>query len=227
VQTLDSPLYAGNVTLRTDQTWGISGLNRQPRTQSPYNPYGYHATSSNAYERCKATHRCARAFERYEQNDATTHYTSQLFGGGIHDTTSLFAEFEDWRKGTATLRQGEPYGTLTTPNPPMSVVNPNSHFDPFAYAPLGPTIPSHNSTSNNGLVLNSADLNSQIVLQNKWIAEITETIAFTNENLDIGIMDAAKRARIDVRRLMSKTRDQYTSMLQFEQVRMPQRSKRV
>lgn len=36
VQDLDSALYAGNVTLRTDATWGLSGVNRTALETVPY-----------------------------------------------------------------------------------------------------------------------------------------------------------------------------------------------
>ena len=209
VQNFDSLLYGGNVTLRTDQTWGVSGLNRHPRAFSPYNPYSYESTSPSSYERCKATHRCTRGWENYDQEAAAVQYTQQHFGGGRHTDSYLFAGFEDWRKGTFSLRQGEP--TISPPFDPATSPAPTSaHFDPFSSStPLSlpvHSVPSYNSTSNIGLVLNNASLTSQIKAQNHWIQQIEDTISFTESNLDIGIMDAVKRSRVDVRRLMSKVR---------------------
>lgn len=77
VQDLSSPLYEGNVTLRTDQTWGVSGTARAPRAKSPYNPYSFRPTSSLSYERCKATHRCSRGWEHYDQSTATPTYVRE------------------------------------------------------------------------------------------------------------------------------------------------------
>ena len=68
VHDLSSNLYGGNVTIRTDQTWGISGSFRKAKSLSPYLRYSFDETSSNTYERCKATHRCNRGWERYNQS---------------------------------------------------------------------------------------------------------------------------------------------------------------
>ena len=139
-------------------------------------------------------------------------YTEQLFGGGIHEPAHLLAGFEDWRKGTRGMRQGEAPGSFD----PSGGAPPGAHFDPFAFTSLGPNIPSYNYTTNNGLVLNSASLDLQIAQQNHWIDQIEDTIQFTVDNLDIGVMDASKRARIDVRKLMSLTRDEHNNLLAFE-----------
>ena len=106
VKDYSSVLYQGNVTLRTDQTWGVSAVNCQEKRTSPYLGYSFDETSKNAYERCKATHRCARGWEKYDQSSAAVEFTEQSFGGGEHQPSSMFAGFEDWRKGTYSLRQG-------------------------------------------------------------------------------------------------------------------------
>ncbi|GMI11724.1 hypothetical protein TrVE_jg8603 [Triparma verrucosa] len=217
VNDLSSALYSGNVTIRTDQTWGVSASNRQPKSESPYLRYAFDETSADSYERCKATHRCSRAWEKYDENLAAVEYTQQSFAGGEHTPAYLFADFEDWRKGTFSLRQGEPAGSFD----PSTIAAPeNAHFNPFDYASLGPSIPSYNSTSNNGLVLNNASLAEQIANQSAWIASLDDYISFVGENLDIAIMDADRRARIDVRLLTSVTRTEYETMRDFERSKL-------
>lgn len=77
VKDLTSALYSGNVTIRTDQTWGVSASNRQAKSDSPYLSYAFDETSEDSYERCKATHRCSRAWEKYDQSNAAIEYTQQ------------------------------------------------------------------------------------------------------------------------------------------------------
>jgi len=165
VNDLNSTLYKGNVTLRTDVTWGLSNNYKAPRKTQPYMGYSFQPTASSPYERCKATHRCARGWEYYRQGDKTSNFTSQHFGGGEHGEAMLVAGFEDWRKGTSGFRQGE------TPPPGLGEATrydgqpQNAYFDPFNFTSLGPTVPSYNSSSNNGLVVNNASLSTQISLQ--------------------------------------------------------------
>ncbi|GMH83814.1 hypothetical protein TL16_g09723 [Triparma laevis f. inornata] len=213
VKDLTSALYSGNVTIRTDQTWGVSASNRQAKSDSPYLSYAFDETSEDSYERCKATHRCSRAWEKYDQSNAATEYTQQSFGGGEHSPAFLFADFEDWRKGTFSLRQGEPANSFS----PATIATPeNVHFNPFDYTSLGPSIPSYNSTHNNGLVLNNASLASQIANQSDYISSLDDYISFIENNADIAIMDAHRRARIDVRLLTSVTRSEYETLRDSE-----------
>ena len=72
-----SRLYDGNVTVRVDPSWGVSGVGGTPRKRTsdhlpyavrgnsslPYHGYAAHSINE-AYERCKATQRCARLAPR-------------------------------------------------------------------------------------------------------------------------------------------------------------------
>ena len=78
VNNFDSALYRGNVTLRTDVTWGLTNNARSPRKNAPYMGYSFQKTSSSEYERCKATHRCSRGWENYNQSIAENTYTEQV-----------------------------------------------------------------------------------------------------------------------------------------------------
>ena len=147
---------------------------------------------------------------------ASVEYSTQSFGGGLHSPANLFSGFEDWRKGSYSLRQSEPPGSF---NPSTTPVNAGAHLNPFDFKSLGPSIPSYNSSVNNGLVLNNASLHVQLQNQSDWIDSIKETIQYLNDNKDIAIMDAKKRARIDVRRLMSKSKEEHEELLNFEQAK--------
>ena len=109
-QNATSPLYAGNVTVRVDATWGLSGIGGGPRTlANPFLPYavrengslpyyGFPSRSVGAagstdadrgaagapYERCKATQRCARAHEHYDQSVGRATFSAHAFAGGRH-----------------------------------------------------------------------------------------------------------------------------------------------
>jgi hypothetical protein len=56
--------------------------------------------TNDAYERCKSTHRCARAWAAYHVQAAEMNFTYQSFIGGVHKPAVLFSEFENWRSGT-------------------------------------------------------------------------------------------------------------------------------
>ncbi|RLN63736.1 hypothetical protein BBP00_00003910 [Phytophthora kernoviae] len=69
---------------------------------------GSSSTACRNYERCKATHRCARGDEDYKIKSATlTSYTRQ-FGGGERVQTPLMNDFEDWKSGTHRWRFKQP-----------------------------------------------------------------------------------------------------------------------
>lgn len=163
VQNSSSALYAGNVTVRTDSAWGVSGVNAaRRRTVNPYMPYASRSNTSLPfvgyashilspdYERCKATQRCARGNIHYDQANASIYYTTQAFAGGAHVMANLFASFEDWRPGTfgwRPLQQESAASGLTnwsvfTPNgvDNHSITIRGAHIKPFAFSRLGPHI---------------------------------------------------------------------------------------
>jgi hypothetical protein len=58
------------------------------------------ATDTPRYDRCKATHRCNRAWARFDRlNDSWT-FTKQVFRDGLHEPASMFLDFEHWEAGT-------------------------------------------------------------------------------------------------------------------------------
>ncbi|CAN0506840.1 unnamed protein product, partial [Ectocarpus sp. 12 AP-2014] len=121
-----------------------------PRESSPYLPHQvYDDHRDDDYERCKDVHRCNRAWIHYDSNSRSVNYTAQAFRGGLHVTTGLFANFEDWRMGTFgwTMR-GAPdprdgdfddgYGSGNGENEAGITAPRGGHFDPRNFSSLGP-----------------------------------------------------------------------------------------
>ncbi|KAI9983168.1 hypothetical protein PInf_007095 [Phytophthora infestans] len=66
-------------------------------------------SSSNVcqnYERCKATHRCARGDEDYNIKAAELESYTREFEGGNREQIPLMNDFEDWKSGTHLWRFG-------------------------------------------------------------------------------------------------------------------------
>lgn len=92
-QNLASSLYNGNVTVRVDSSWGVSGFGGKARRLAPYLPYSTPTDAGplvhqSAYERCKLTRRCPRANEHYNISAATKRFSYQAFDGGRHHEMS-------------------------------------------------------------------------------------------------------------------------------------------
>jgi len=206
VNDANSKLYEGNITIRVDQTWGVSGYSGTPRKLSKYNPYQRRRTTGNLYERCKITHRCPRAWSYYNQSNASISTTTQPFAGGMHYDINGYNDFEDWRQGT--------YGWKSSSK--ENATNDGSYSSPFLFTSLGPSIPSFNTTSNNGLVLNMELLDIEINKQKQWIAELDDYIQWLEKNVEIATLDAQNRAKIDVRRSLSRTKDDYAARALLE-----------
>ena len=200
----------GNVTVRIDQTWGVSGYSTSPRKDSKFLPYSRMKTTENKYERCKQTQRCARGWSFYDQKSSSLSTTMQSFAGGYHYEINLFNDFEDWRQGT----HGWNYNFDKKLK--LSHLPDGSHFSPFEFESLGPTIPSFNNTSNNGLVLNKKSLASQITKQRYWVDEIKDYIRWQESNIEVATLDAKHRSRSDVKRAINETKNYYLNLLANE-----------
>ena len=228
----DSRLYMGDVTVRTDETWGLSGGNsgasssssssssgRRARTRSLYLPYSFMGSSNVTYDRCKSTGRCPNGWSKYEQHVGTVKQTEQYFGGGEHKEGSavLVRNYEDWREGTRPVARGVEGGgwqATTTGTKPAG-----SHFDPFDYVSLGPSVPSRNTTSNNGLVLNADVLAYDVGLVERRIEELETFVDFTSDNLSVARLDAVKRCRRDTKIDMSRTLADYSASVLDEKAK--------
>jgi hypothetical protein len=214
ISDVDSALYRGNVTFRVDPTWGVSNKHKAPRKESRYLVRSVQpSTSADAYERCKATHRCSRGWTWYNQSSSVGSSTMQTFAGGRHDEVPLFADFEDWRQGSQGWKwSGSEMGHDYT-IPPTG-----AHWSPFDFDALGPQIPSYNTTSNNGLVLNSESLEKQLEQQTKWMDRLRDYIGWLGMEMNnTSSLDAMTRSRSDIRRQMTRTMNEYEDRLLREE----------
>ena len=210
-----SRLYDGNVTVRVDPSWGVSGVGGTPRKRTsdhlpyavrgnsslPYHGYAAHSINE-AYERCKATQRCARGYEHYYVENATRYHTTQVFAGGAHRHADLFAPFEDWRVGTGGWG---PRGFARwdgTANATGAVRG--AHVAPMRLKRLGaPPVRTvdpwgwcHERQAcsavkfNGGLVLNRARLARDVALQEKLIKNIRDDLAWVESWRETAVLDA-------------------------------------
>jgi hypothetical protein len=203
-------LYLGNVTVRADRSWGLSGSDAQARGYNPFVRYASMPTSDDEYERCKAVHRCARASISYNQSEATIDFTDQLYEAGRRFTSALFDDFEDWRAGTyGWAHRGALLSrTGTTPHPRPK----GAHFSPMAFESLGPTVPTYSFLWNRGLVLDNISLGWQLEQLDKVISSYQAKIDFMADNVETALLDAKARARIDVKRIMNKKINDTTAL---------------
>lgn len=175
---------AGNVTYKIDPTWGVSGMSKQQRHQTKYLSRPAPPSPSDAYERCKATHRCSRAWSRYNQTSAHSSHTYQEYLDGNHIEVPLFLDFEDWRRGIRGWEQSCRSSDDNEPCLPASVSDveyydkpAGAHWSPFEFAALGPSVPTFSGKWNNGLVLNKKskdlDVSDQMDLIDKYESLVT------------------------------------------------------
>ncbi|KAL9182021.1 hypothetical protein ACHAXT_012364 [Thalassiosira profunda] len=189
-----SPLYGGNVSFKADPTWGISGIAKQTRQFTKYQSRPAPSTPSDEYERCKATHRCPRAWSYYNQSTAESSHTFQEYQGGEHVEAGLFLDFEDWRRGIRGWEQscrGDSDG-LCLPEPASvdaeSEIPLGAHWSPFGFESLGPSVPTGKSW-NNGLVLNKQRLEHDIQDQSEKIEEYEALVQWMDEEFQHGLTD--------------------------------------
>ena len=224
-----SSLYSGNVTFKIDSTWGISGISKQPRQFSKYLSQPAPSTSADAYERCKATHRCPRGWSHYDQSTAQSSYTFQEYYNGKHVTIPLFLSFEDWRQGTRgweqSCRRGRKDKCLPAhisaqdENKPMG-----AHWSPFDFDSLGPNVPTFGKLSNNGLVLNKETLEAEIADQSDLIGKYEAMVNWTEKEFQHHVTgNAMLRSRDEIKKnitnytnAISKEKEILTSLLQSQ-----------
>ena len=198
-----------------DRSGGVSGVGGTPRKRTsdhlpyavrgnsslPYHGYAAHSINE-AYERCKATQRCARGYEHYYVENATRYHTTQVFAGGAHRHADLFAPFEDWRVGTGGWG---PRGFARwdgTANATGAVRG--AHVAPMRLKRLGaPPVRTvdpwgwcHERQAcsavkfNGGLVLNRARLARDVALQEKLIKNIRDDLAWVESWRETAVLDA-------------------------------------
>ena len=147
-QNLTSDLFKGNVTIRVDPVYAVSSWERTTdqigdrRYESFFLTYKQMPTSVYAYERCKFTHRCARAYEHYDQHKAALYFTAKVHDGGVNDPAALFTDFEDWRVGTKGWSH-RGFDTVPRDGLPRLRKPNGAHFAPFNFTMLGPSVATH------------------------------------------------------------------------------------
>mmetsp|Transcript_6677 Transcript_6677/g.15166 ORF Transcript_6677/g.15166 Transcript_6677/m.15166 type:complete len:1894 (+) Transcript_6677:1692-7373(+) len=213
-----SLLYSGNVTFKTDPTWGVSGLSKQTRQSSKYLSRPAPSSSSDAYERCKTTHRCPRAWSQYNQSSAQSSHTFQKYLNGEHVEVPLFLDFEDWRRGIRGWEQSCRGGAneLCFPASLSEEANDKpvgAHWSPFDFDAIGPNVPTFGNTWNNGLVLNKKTLELDIKDQMNLIAEYESLVTWMDEEFRHRVSDDAMlRSRKEIRENITN----YTSIITAE-----------
>ena len=205
-----SLLYSGNVIFKTDPTWGVSGLLKRTRHfSSKFLSRPAPATSSDAYERCKATHRCPRASSRYNQSSAQSSHTFQAYQNGEHVEVPLFLDFEDWRRGIRGWEQSCRVGDTDLCLPSYTIDNayhkpPGAHWSPFDFDTLGPSVPTFGKTWNNGLVLNKKLKELSIKDQMNLIEDYESFVVWMDREFQYGVTDdAMHRSRKEIRENIS------------------------
>lgn len=89
---------------------------------------------SPAYDRCKTTHRCARAYNHFDPLEATYKFTKRVFPNGLHEPADMFTDFEGYEPGTTGWDVDPNYISKRHPQ----VQHDAAHFDPFALASYTP-----------------------------------------------------------------------------------------
>ena len=186
--------------------------------------------SEESYSRCKDTHRCSRGWNYYNQTSYQSTFSTQIFAGGEHRKIPLFADFEDWRQGTqgwymssckdvnngeqgCDLRIGEEL--VRNGKRPKG-----AHWSPFNFESLGPLVPSFNTTTNSGLVLNTERLSTQVERQRHWINDIETYLAWLLHEMNTTSLEAHTRFRRDILAEMFKTVDEYKHYLASEKQKL-------
>jgi hypothetical protein len=211
LKNFSAPVFSGNVTLRLDVSYGISGHHTVYKTGSPFLPYAlFDHTDMDDYERCQISGRCPNAWASFNQSEASSLYSDQTFMGGEFNDADLFADFEDWQKGTYDIVPGRPRTHLSTTEVP------GAHWSPFDFDSLGPSVPTFNGTFNKGLVFNNTQLKREIKQQESLIVQICNDIQWLKNESEVATLDATKRFRRDVTPHIMATRDDQIALLDKE-----------
>ena len=193
-----SLLYTGNVSFKVDPTWGISGVSMKPRTFSKFLSRPTLPTSNDSYERCKATHRCPRAWAKYYQSSAEEVFAFQDHRNGEHVHAPLFLDFEDWRRGIRGWEQScrsTDNSDLCLPASPLEDEKQKkptgAHWSPFDFDSLGPNVKTFGNNENRGLVLNKELQDKDTKSQTEMIEYYESLISWMDDEFQHSITDDA------------------------------------
>lgn len=152
----------------------------------------------------------------------------QVFPGGEHKPIPLFADFEDWRQGalgwdkfSCDINEGESSkckmlirGGVSNSSYQNEAKWPKgAHWSPFDFESLGPSVPSFNSSTNNGLVLNAVHLMEEVQKQEEWITEMEAYLAWLKNEINTTSLEAYTRFRKDITSELSRTISDYEKLL--------------
>ncbi len=145
----------------------------------------------------------------------------QIYSGGEHKKIPLFADFEDWTQGTLGWESGcDEVNSIRCEqirNQNSTTMPKGAHWSPFDFESLGPSIPSFNTSKNEGLVLNAGHLSDQVQRQRAWILDIEKYIKWIHEEINTTSLEAHTRFRKNIQLEMRKTLHDYEEMLRREE----------
>eukprot|EP01034_Spumella_vulgaris_P021395 gene21395-27425_t len=223
VQVTDpsSELYKGNVTIRTDPTWGVSNTLTTARSKAAQFTLDYYEYSDQrlnspkrlsqitAYDRCKANRRCNWGIVEHDQFTNDARFFQRLFDNGELYETNLFLDFEDWRMGSRGFSWNgyippSLLGSTSAAKARAVAVTDvggirGAHFWPFDQPSLGPDIPCYRTERNQGLVLDRALQRTQIDAQEALVDDLLGRIDWLGDNIEVATMGPVLRSRKDVR----------------------------
>ena len=73
-----------------------------------------------------------------------------------------------------------------------------AHWSPFDFSSLGPSVPSFNTSANNGLVLNYDKKREDMRNQQKYIWQIEDYLQWIEKESNTTSLDATTRSRVDI-----------------------------
>jgi hypothetical protein len=218
----DSELYKGNVTIRVDSTWGLSGayarqrkrVARFTRSYYDYDPSRLNnpkrAVEITPYHRCKQNRRCNWGVLDIDQASNNVRYYYQLFDNGQLRPVELWLDFEEWRIGTRGWNWdglvphiASNQSTIKSSRAAFEMIR-GAHFWPFDEESLGPDVPCYRGERNQGLVLDRQLQAKQINQQDSLVQDIEGKIAFLERNIQNSTMGPVKRSRKDTLELNQK-----------------------
>ncbi|KAJ1438841.1 hypothetical protein B484DRAFT_392074 [Ochromonadaceae sp. CCMP2298] len=234
VSNLDSELYKGNVTIRTDSTWGVNKFLPTPRQRQAKFTLKYYEYDPSrllkpsrlslitAYDRCKANRRCNWGIVEHDQASNDARFFLRLFDRGTLFETNMFLDFEDWRMGSRGFSwtgyiPPTALGATSVPmaRSPAGFIR-GAHFWPFDQASLGPDIPCYLTERNQGLVLDRSLQRLQIDKQEALVDDLQGRIDWLGENIEDANMGPVLRSRKDVRSNLTWVQADFTYWWQNE-----------
>ena len=237
-----SDLYSGNVTIRVNPQWGVSGVGQKKRDkEARFSKKWYDFDNSRLgdpkrrslitpYDRCKQNHRCNWGEYQVDQKTNDVKYFQRLFDRGNMYGTNLFLDFQDWRMGSRGFSwKGQiPPSAKGATSIPMARAQDGiirgAHLWPFDQASLGPDIPCFLYERNQGLVLDRTLQRRQIYQQESLVSDLEGRIAWIGNNIEVADMGPVLRSRKDVRRTLEWVQDDFLNWKTNEQAELLQLS---